>query len=186
LRAGEIPLDLEWPQLTIKEWAALALTLAGALVAAAARAPLAAICALGALGVGLALIYLFFGAPDVAITQLLVETLFLVLVATTLHRLPVFSGVHIPRFRPLDALLATLVGALVTVSILAVMQTPFDATTSEYFERTAVPEAYGRNIVNVILVDFRALDTFGEIVVVFTAAIAAATLIGHRLRRKKT
>ncbi|KUJ83458.1 Na(+)/H(+) antiporter subunit A [Microbulbifer flavimaris] len=186
LRAGEIPLDIDWPQLTIKEWAALALTLAGALVAATARAPLAAICALGALGVGLALIYLFFGAPDVAITQLLVETLFLVLVATTLHRLPVFSGAHNPRFRPLDALLALFVGALVTVSILAVMQTPFDATTSEYFERTAVPEAYGRNIVNVILVDFRALDTFGEIVVVFTAAIAAATLIGHRLRRKKS
>ncbi|WP_237067127.1 putative monovalent cation/H+ antiporter subunit A [Microbulbifer guangxiensis] len=185
LRNGDIAVDLEWPQLTVKEWAALALTLAGAMMAGAARAPLAAICALGALGVGLALIYLFFGAPDVAITQLLVETLFLVLIATTLHRLPVFSGVHTPRFRPLDALLAITVGAGVTLSILAVMQTPFDATTSTFFETAAVPEAYGRNIVNVILVDFRALDTFGEILVVFTAAIAAATLIGHRLQRKK-
>ncbi|GAA5443397.1 Na(+)/H(+) antiporter subunit A [Microbulbifer sp. NBRC 101763] len=183
LRSGQFPLEYNWPRLNLKEWAALLLTVGGAFMAGTARKPLIAICALGALGVGVALIYLFFGAPDVAITQLLVETLYLVLVAAILPRLPVFSPGRKIRFRPRDALLGGMVGLLVTLSILAVLQTPFDSPTSDFFEQAAVPEAHGRNIVNVILVDFRALDTFGEIIVVFTAAVAAVTLLGHQLRR---
>ncbi|WKD50451.1 hydrogen gas-evolving membrane-bound hydrogenase subunit E [Microbulbifer spongiae] len=185
IRTGQYPLVFEWPRLNLKEWAAILLTIGGALMAGTARKPLIAICALGALGVGIALIYLFFGAPDVAITQLLVETLFLVLVAAILPRLPVFSPGRKILFRPRDAALGGLLGLLVTLSILVVLQTPFDSPTSTFFKEAAVPQAHGRNIVNVILVDFRALDTFGEIIVVFTAAIAAVTLLGHRLRRGK-
>jgi len=179
LRGGDAP-TADWPQLTIKAWAAMALALAGALLAAAAQRPLAAICGLGALGVGLALIYLFFGAPDVAITQLLVETLFLVMIAMTLHRLPLFPPPRRSALRVGDALLAAAVGCAVTAALLFVLQQPFDPGTQDYFERAAVPEAHGRNIVNVILVDFRALDTFGEILVVFAAAVAAAVLLRGR------
>lgn len=177
LAGGDTALALDWPQLTIKEWAAMALVLAGALLAAATHRPLAAICGLGALGVGLSLIYLFFGAPDVAITQLLVETLFLVMIAMTLHRLPMLPPPRRSALRIGDALLAAAVGCAVTATLLAVLQQPFDSATQDYFERAAVPEAHGRNIVNVILVDFRALDTFGEILVVFAAAVAAVTLL---------
>lgn len=120
-----------------------------------------------------------------AITQLLVETLFLVLVAAILPRLPVFSPGRKIRFRSRDAALGALLGLLVTLTILVVLQTPFDSPASNFFKEASVPQAHGRNIVNVILVDFRALDTFGEIIVVFTAAIAAVTLLGHRLRRGK-
>ncbi|MFA0811662.1 hydrogen gas-evolving membrane-bound hydrogenase subunit E [Microbulbifer epialgicus] len=183
LRTGQFPLEYHWPRLNLKEWAAFLLTVGGAFMAATARKPLIAICALGALGVGIALIYLFFGAPDVAITQLLVETLYLVLIAAILPRLPVFSPGRKIRFRPRDAVLGCVLGLLVTLTILAVLQTPFVSPTSEFFEEASVPEGHGRNIVNVILVDFRALDTFGEIIVVFTAAVAAVTLLGHQLRR---
>lgn len=179
LRGGDAP-ALDWPQLTIKEWAAMALALAGALLAAVARRPLAAICGLGALGVGLSLIYLFFGAPDVAITQLLVETLFLVMIAMTLHRLPMFPPPRRSALRIGDALLAAAAGCTVTVTLLTTLQQPFDSATQDYFEQAAVPEAHGRNIVNVILVDFRALDTFGEILVVFAAAVAAVALLRGR------
>ncbi|WP_237064358.1 hydrogen gas-evolving membrane-bound hydrogenase subunit E [Microbulbifer zhoushanensis] len=182
---GVLSMGLSWPELTVKEWAALVLVLTGALFATTSRAPLAAICSLGALGVGIALIYLFFGAPDVAITQLLVETLFLVLVAMTLHRLPVLSGAHIAGFRPWDALLALLVGSAVSLTMLAVLEQPFTSPTRSFFEQAAVAQAYGRNIVNVILVDFRALDTFGEVLVVLVAAVGAASLLGQRLRGGK-
>ena len=183
LRGGGLPVPLAWPHLTVKEWAALALVLAGTLAAAGCRAPLTAICSLGAMGVGIALIYLFFGAPDVAITQLLVETLFLVLVAMTLHRLPLADEVRAPRVRVGHALLAAAVGIAVTLAMLLVLQQPFDSPTQSYFERAAVPEAFGRNIVNVILVDFRALDTFGEVVVVLIAAVGAAALLLPRGKR---
>ncbi|WP_299579597.1 hydrogen gas-evolving membrane-bound hydrogenase subunit E [uncultured Microbulbifer sp.] len=185
IHSGQYPLDYNWPQLNLKEWAALLLTVGGAFMAGSARKPLIAICALGALGVGIALIYLFLGAPDVAITQLLVETLYLVLVAAILPRLPVFNPGRKVLFRPRDATLGAVLGLLITLSLLAVLQTPLVSPTSEFFVEAAVPEGHGRNIVNVILVDFRALDTFGEIIVVFTAAIAAVTLLGHQLRRGK-
>jgi multicomponent Na+:H+ antiporter subunit A len=57
------------------------------------------------------------------------------------------------------------------------MSEPLDRRLTDYFEITSWPEAYGRNIVNVILVDFRALDTFGEIAVVVIAALGAYILL---------
>ena len=118
-----------------------------------------------------------FGAPDVAITQLLVETLVVVLVAVILLRLP---GLYRHASRPghgLDAVLALAVGAVITLTLLAIVDTPLNRSLTEYFEANSVPAAFGRNIVNVILVDFRALDTFGEIAVVAVAALAAYALI---------
>ena len=60
---------------------------------------------------------------------------------------------------------------------LAVLAVPMDRRLTDFFEAASWPEAYGRNIVNVILVDFRALDTFGEIAVVAVAALAAYALL---------
>ena len=64
-----------------------------------------------------------------------------------------------------------------TLTMLAVLQAPLDRRLSDYFEVASWPEAFGRNIVNVILVDFRALDTFGEVAVVVIAALAAYALL---------
>ena len=129
----------------------------------------------------MALVFILYGAPDVAITQLLVETLIVVLVAVIMLRLPhlVLPGVR--EFRPLDMALAGAIGAAVSVVLLAVLAHPLDLRLSEWFEVTAWPEAYGRNIVNVILVDFRAIDTFGEI-----AVVAVAALGGYALLRTRT
>ncbi|MDJ0950896.1 MAG: putative monovalent cation/H+ antiporter subunit A [Alphaproteobacteria bacterium] len=178
-----------WPELLVKEWAALGLVSAGALLAATTQSRLTAICALGVVGVGVALLFLMFGAPDVAITQLLVETLFVVLVAVVMLRLPRLQPDHgsARGGRLRDAGVAVLVGAVVTLVLLAVVDGPIDRSVTAYFEQASVPEAFGRNIVNVILVDFRALDTFGEIAVVAVAALAALALIrGGGLRRARS
>ena len=172
-----VRLPQTWPALLIKEWAVVALIAAGALMTVFTSSRLTAICSLGVVGVGVALIFVMFGAPDVAITQLLVETLVVVLVAVILLRLP---GLYRHASRPghrLDAVLALAVGTAVTLTLLAILDTPLDRSLTEFFEENSVPAAFGRNIVNVILVDFRALDTFGEIAVVAVAALAAYALI---------
>ena len=182
--AGAVRLPTVWPELMFKHWASVALIAAGAVLAAFAATRLAAICALGVVGVGVALLFVMFGAPDLAITQLLVETLVVVLVAVVMLRLPSLER-DAPRRRPADALLAVAVGAVVAVTLLAVIDSPIDRSVTDYFETASVPDAFGRNIVNVILVDFRALDTFGEIAVVAVAAIGAFALIRGTRRREK-
>lgn len=144
--------------------------------------------AVGLVGYGSALVFVFAGAPDVAWTQFTVETVFVIVVAAVLlglKRLGRGSGVTEPRFRPLALALSIVTGAATALLLLAVTAGPFDASLSEWFGRTSVPEAYGRNVVNVILVDFRALDTLGEIAVVMLSLLAALPLVAA-LRRRRT
>ncbi|MEM6376509.1 MAG: hydrogen gas-evolving membrane-bound hydrogenase subunit E, partial [Pseudomonadota bacterium] len=135
---------------------------------------IAGIAALGVVGIATALIFILFSAPDVAITQLLVETLVVVLVAVVMLRLPDLTPA---RFRPGHALVALGVGLTMSLTMLSVLESPLDRRLSDFFEVASWPDAFGRNIVNVILVDFRALDTFGEVAVVVIAALSAYALL---------
>jgi multicomponent Na+:H+ antiporter subunit A len=155
------------------------LVIAGALLTVITRSRLGAITALGASGLGVSFIFLIGGAPDVATTQLLIDTLFVILIAAAAMWLPGLSrrSSQSTRARVGAGVIATVVGVTVTGVLLAVLDQPLDRSITTYFEQTAVPDAHGRNIVNVILVDFRALDTFGEIAVVAIAALAGFALI---------
>ena len=181
LRMGSAAFTLPaMPYLLVKEWAVGALIVAGTLLTLATRSRIAAICGLGVVGIGVAIIFIVYGAPDVAITQLLVETLVVVLVAVAVLRLPQLER---DAFRPLHAAIAGALGVMVTVVLLRVVEQPFDKRLTQWFEITAWPEAYGRNIVNVIRVDFRALDTFGEVAVVAVAALAGFALLKGRVSK---
>ncbi|NAZ35275.1 hydrogen gas-evolving membrane-bound hydrogenase subunit E [Rubellimicrobium sp. CFH 75288] len=153
--------------------APVALILAGSAVAALTASRIAALAGLGATGIGVAIVFILWGAPDVAITQLLVETLTVVLMAVAMLRLPHLAADR----RPGHGLLALATGTAVGGALLMVLGTPMDRRLSDFFEAASYPDAHGRNIVNVILVDFRALDTFGEIVVVAVAALSALALL---------
>ncbi len=179
IHARPAPVSLAIPALMVKEWAIAVLILAGTGVVVLTNSRITAIAGLGVVGVGVALVFITYGAPDVAITQLLVEVLVVVLVALAILRLPHLEH-ESGRRRGLDAALALGVGAAVSVVTLMVVDGPLDQRLTDWFEITAWPEAYGRNIVNVILVDFRALDTFGEIAVVAVAALAAVALLKTR------
>ncbi|MGI9510928.1 MAG: hydrogen gas-evolving membrane-bound hydrogenase subunit E [Geminicoccaceae bacterium] len=163
-------------------WVVAAIMLGATCVVVVSTSRLLAICALGLIGIGVALIFLMFSAIDVAITQLMVETLFVVLIAIVLLRLPGFAGNAHPG--PLgglrDAAIAIGAGLVVALVTIGVALTPVDLEITRFFEKASYPEAYGRNIVNVILVDFRALDTLGEIAVVVTAALAVIALLKVR------
>lgn len=148
-----------------------ALIVLATLMAVTVGSRLAAVAALGALGYNVAVIFVLYGAPDLAMTQFAVETLTVILFVLVLYRLPRFMRYSKPLVRLRDVLVAGAGGALVTLLLLAVTAEPLESRLSEYFAEHSLPLAKGRNIVNVILVDFRALDTLGELSVLAIAAI---------------
>jgi len=168
------------------EWAVIGLTAAAAIVTAAATTRLLAVTALGMVGLGVAMLFMLYSAPDLAITQFMVETLVVVILALVLIRLPGFrltSEADRPGIG--TVVIAGAAGLGTTVLLLGVLAEPFDARLAEWFARASVPEGFGRNVVNVILVDFRALDTLGEITVVAAAALGGlAAMLRYGRRRR--
>jgi multicomponent Na+:H+ antiporter subunit A len=166
------------------EWAVIGLTAAAALVTAVATTRLLAVTALGMVGLGVAMIFMLWSAPDLAITQFMVETLVVVILALILIRLPGFRLTsEADRPTPGTVAIAAGAGILTATLLLGVLAEPFDGRLSDWFADRSVPEGLGRNVVNVILVDFRALDTLGEITVVVAAALgglAAMMRFGRR------
>jgi multicomponent Na+:H+ antiporter subunit A len=163
-------------------WPVVGLVLAGGLTPLFTHSGIAAIAGLSLVGAGVSLLFLLLGAPDLAMTQLLVETLSVVTLSVVLLRLP--EDARWPRSggaaRLRDAGVALAVGATVSAMLLGVLASPLDPRLADWFTRNAVPEGFGRNVVNVILVDFRAFDTLGEITVVAVAACAAFALLKLR------
>lgn len=158
--------------------ALVVLLIVATLAVTGARNFVSGIVAAGMVGFVVALIYLFQGAPDLAFTQFSVEALAIVIFLAIVGRLPFREEDY--RTRPerrRDMGIAGAVGVVATLVFLSVLSLPFDPRLSDYFRQTSVPEAHGHNLVNVIIVDFRALDTLGEITVLGLAAIAAAAVI---------
>lgn len=154
-----------------------------AFLAARSRRRLKAVLLLGISGYGMALLYELHGAPDLALTQLLVETVTLVVFVLVLRRLPAyFSDRPLAGSRWLRAAVGIAVGA--TVSLLALMMTNARVAepVSVNFPSEAYEFGYGKNIVNVTLVDIRAWDTMGEISVLLVAATGIASLVFLRVR----
>lgn len=158
----------------------------GAVATALARGLFAAVMAMGLVGFGTAIVFLTFGAPDVALTQFSVEVLLVVILATVLIRLPLRTrDARSGRQRAGDAGVAGMLGLCVGLMLLAVLAAPFDSSLGAWFGAQSVPAGHGRNVVNVILVDFRALDTLGEIAVLAIAAFSVLALlrgVGRNLR----
>ncbi len=163
-----------WPDLVPRAelvgWAIFVVIVAAVVAVLRTPSRLAAIAALGGIGTGVALVFVLYGAIDVAMTQLFVEILVVVFLAIAMVRLPASGAL---RFRPGNAAVAVALGVAVTLVQLAVLGSDLDRFMTGFFEVTSAPEAHGRNIVNVILVDFRGFDTLGEIAVIVIAGVAA-------------
>ena len=174
--------DIALPKLTSRQWLLILLILLGVATVLFTRSVLLAICALGVVGAGIAMIFLAHGAPDLALTQLLVETLTVIIVSMILLRLPGLGDCKKkPRSKKIfDSFLALSTGVLMTTLMLCVISLPLDRFLTDFFANKSYLAAHGRNIVNVILVDFRSMDTLGEIVVVATAGLAGYALILKR------
>ncbi|MGM8213784.1 hydrogen gas-evolving membrane-bound hydrogenase subunit E, partial [Virgibacillus sp. W0430] len=145
---------------------------------------LAAILILGIVGYGVAMLFVIYRAPDLALTQLVIETVTVVLFLLCFY--------HLPKLRKRDESKGTVItniiisvsfGVLMTMIGISAHSTNWFDKISDYFIETSLTIGGGHNIVNVILVDMRGIDTLFEIAVLGIAALAIFGLI--RLRNDK-
>lgn len=154
-----------------------------AFLAARARRRLKAVLLLSASGYGVALLFATHGAPDLAVTQVMVETVTLLLFVLVLRRLPTyFTNRPFSRDRWVRVGIATAMGVLVAIAGAIAVMGRVAEPVSEYYPDATLEYGYGYNIVNVTLVDTRAWDTMGEISVLLVAATGVASLLFLRDR----
>ena len=183
VRSGDPVTGFEQAGLTFLDASLITLIVLGAAACTWYRSRLAAIAALGMVGYAVAVVFVVLGVPDIAMTQFSIETLTVIIFVLVIYQLPrfnVYSGVG---RRMVDAAIAMGFGGSVTLLVLVARGngaglTPISETLGEW----SLTRAFGRNVVNVILVDFRGMDTMGEITVLGIAAIGVYTLLRLRPR----
>ncbi len=157
--------------------------LAAAVGSTVMRNRLAAVLLVGVTGYGCGVIFAFHGAPDLALTQFLVETLLLVIFVLVLRTLPAEADrSNISRSRLPRAALSLAVGAAVTGLAVFAMAARDTRPIAELLPEAAYYRGHGANAVNVLLVDIRAWDTMGEISVLVVAATGVASMVFRNRR----
>ena len=139
---------------------------------------LEAVFSLGMIGMTIAAIFGLYSAPDLALTQILVELLMIVLFVLVLMRtLKMFNrGSRGPRLG-FDLIISIFFGAIVSVALMGVLSTPQTSSIATFFVDNSLIQANAKNIVNTILIDFRGFDTMGEITVIGIAALSCLTML---------
>lgn len=166
------------------EWVLAALVAAAAVLVAVSKSRLTSIIAVGAIGYMVSMFFAIFAAPDLALTQLVVETITTVLFVLCFYYLPrKKEELGRLRFRLTNFIIAVSVGGTLTLIGLYAQNHRLFAPISDYFEQ-AYELAGARNMVNAILVDFRAFDTMIESVVLFIAGVGVYTLVKLRQSRR--
>ncbi|MBX0327470.1 DUF4040 domain-containing protein [Oscillochloris sp. ZM17-4] len=179
--ASAIPITPD-PQLQPYEVFAAALIPVAIVATIRARSRVGAIIAVGVVGAMVSLFFILFSAPDLALTQLLIEVLSTVFLLLVFSVLPArFEILSSPWARARDAAMAALVGLLMTGLVLATAGSDAFGSIAPYFLENSLEKGKGHNVVNVILVDFRGFDTLGEITVLLTALLGIYGLL--RMRR---
>jgi multicomponent Na+:H+ antiporter subunit A len=161
----------------IHELLVVVVIIAGAVAATLAKTTMAAVLSLGVVGYGVAMTFLLYGAPDLAMTQFSVETLTVLIYVLVFRHFRNLGELSPALVRYRDLFIGAATGAFIGTLVLSVSTAHTAAGLREYFVEFAPTLAHGRNIVNVILVDFRAFDTLGEITVLTTAGIGVRALL---------
>jgi multicomponent Na+:H+ antiporter subunit A len=151
-----------------------------------AKSRLTSIILLGSVGYTVALFFVIFRAPDLALTQLVIETVSVALFLLAFYHLPqIRRNEERIRFRLTNALISIGVGTIVTLIALSAHSSKLKGSIAEYYIENTYKKAGGENMVNVILVDFRGFDTMFEITVLGIAALGIFAMIKLRLTRGK-
>jgi len=161
------------------------LIVGGAIAAAFAQSTMSAVLSLGAVGYGVATMFLSFGAPDLAMTQFSVETLTVLIYVLVFRHFRALGPLSSRLVRARDGLIAVGTGIFIGGLLVSVATTETPRRLQEYFAEFGPTLGHGRNIVNVILVDFRAFDTLGEITVLATAALGVRGLLRFAVTRRQ-
>jgi multicomponent Na+:H+ antiporter subunit A len=127
------------------------------------------------------IIFIIHSAPDLALTTFAIETLTVILFVLVLYKLPKFLPFSKSYSRLRDIIIASSVGLFMTLVVLYITSIELQSELKKFYTENSVPGGKGRNVVNVILVDFRAIDTLGEITVLAIAAIGVFALLKLKL-----
>lgn len=168
------------------EWYGVAICVAiflAGITAIVTHRRITAVVLLGLVGYCAALIFALYGAPDLAITQFLVETLSIILFVLVIYHLPSGRSMSTWKTRVRDALISGTVGVVVTLMIMKALTVDPEKRLTSYFMENSIV-AQGRNVVNVILVDFRALDTLGEVAVLAVAGLGVYAVLRFGMQRR--
>ncbi len=144
---------------------------------------LAAVAAMGVVGYCICLIFVLYSAPDLAMTQFAIDTLTVILFVLVLYRLPKYITYSNWLIRIRDGLISLFFGTLITILGLEVLNEPTSKETTNFFADNSYTLAKGKNVVNVILVDYRGIDTMVEITVLTIAALGVFALLKLQLNK---
>src|SRR5690606_5992271 len=167
---------------TLYEVVVAVILIAAVYITVTAASRLTVVVATSVLGYCVCLLFVFYSAPDLAMTQFSIDTLTVVLFVLVLFRLPPFLNFANSQIRLRDGLVASSFGLVIALIAIQVLNQPVDQEVSQFYGDNAYTLAKGKNVVNVILVDFRGLDTMFEIVVLSIAAIGVVSLLKLRLK----
>jgi multicomponent Na+:H+ antiporter subunit A len=155
--------------------------LAAVILTVTTSSRLTAVVGTSVIGYAICLMFVYYSAPDLAMTQFTIDTLTVVLFVFVLFNLPPFINQANNRVVLRDTVVALGFGIILSIIAIRVLQVPTDIAISKFYGDFAYTLAKGKNVVNVILVDFRGFDTMFEIVVLGIAALGVYSLIKLRL-----
>ncbi len=180
--------DFNWQNSPLNYLTALAavMIVAGSVAVITAKSRLSALIAAGFVGIGITVIFVVYSGVDLAITMVMVETLTIVIGAMVVYHLPKYLDYSGVGSRIRDGVVAVFFGGVMSYLALQTSSPAEMDKISDYFAANSYTKAFGENIVNVILVDFRALDTLGEIVVLALAAIGIVALLKLNAHKKSS
>ncbi len=172
-----VEIALNFDEIPISQAAILLLIIVSVFYAVSSPSRVVALISMGVVGFGIVMVFIVFSGVDLPITMILAEVMMIILSMALLYYLPRYVSQSDKGERMRDAVIATAVGASMAVLILQANAVDLGAPISNFYKEVSYPEAFGRNIVNVILVDFRAFDTLGEITVLTIAALGIFSLM---------
>ncbi len=180
------PIYIDYSKLspvTIYELVNVLIVIAAVYLTISTTSRLTAVVGTSVIGYGICLMFVYYSAPDLAMTQFTIDTLTVVLFVFVLFNLPSFLNfARNTAAKIRDAVVAIAFGTILSVIAIKVLQVPTNIEISKYYGDFAYTLAKGKNVVNVILVDFRGFDTMFEIVVLSIAALGVYSLIKLRLK----
>ncbi len=182
-QSGPIQIDFDnLTPLTIYEVAVVIILLGALVIVISTPSRLTSVVAMSVIGYCICVMYVFYSAPDLAMTQFTIDTLSTVLFVLVLYKLPSFLNLASKRERYRDSIVALGFGAILSIIALKVLYEPIKTETSDFYGENAYILAKGKNVVNLILADFRGIDTMFETVVLGIAALGVYSLLKLRLK----
>ncbi|SEF45594.1 putative monovalent cation/H+ antiporter subunit A [Sphingobacterium lactis] len=182
-QSGPIQIDFDnLTPLTIYEVAVVVILLGALLIVVSTPSRLTSVVAMSVIGYCICLMYVFYSAPDLAMTQFTIDTLSTVLFVLVLYKLPSFLNLASKKQMYRDSVVALGFGAILAIIALKVLYEPIQTQTSDFYGENAYILAKGKNVVNLILADFRGIDTMFETVVLGIAALGVYSLLKLRLK----